>query len=361
MAPQAVEKARNRLGNGVPPGQSRDVAASRLGVMREIVRRIRAPHIERILWRVVAALPVAIGRDEVDPGGIFAERPPRIADIVEEIGAQHVPPQSPSFGESLVEHMHGAAPDVVDRAHVPAQVMESRRGRLDEGDHVMVAAVDAVQKRDAVARPVGKAQAERSRIELNRAPDVAGEEQDMRKAPRRDALNVSTEWRAAHAGARRDLRELRLLVWRGFRRDLDLHEVPIVIVKPEAVRIDPRRRVEPLDAKPLKPLGEAVEIVFEHAERDMPELLARTLADRDPDMRIAARLHGEDAAVLIDLESELAVEISGDLKIGNGEMKPIDRMHAKFARTSRRLDGAADGGHGVSSLPTSRLGRDAGR
>jgi len=60
-------------------------------------------------------------------------------------------------------------------------------------------------------------------------------------------------------------------------------------------------------------------------------------------MRIAARLHGEETAVLVDLESELAVEILGDLEIGNGEMKPVDRMDAEFAGTPRRLDGAANG------------------
>ena len=40
----------------------------------------------------------------------------------------------------------------------------------------------------------------------------------------------------------------------------------------------------------------------------MSELLARALAERDPDMRVAAALHGEELAVLLKLESELAVE-----------------------------------------------------
>ena len=181
--------------------------------------------------------------------------------------------------------MHGAAADVVDRAHVPAQMMQARRARFDEGDHMMIAAVNAVQEGDAVAGPVGEAQAERSRIELNRLLDVAREQEDMRQAPGRDARNVAPERRAALARADGDLGEIRLLVGRGFRRDLDFDQVAVVIVKPEAVRFDARRRIEPLDAELLKPLGEAVEIVVKRAERDMSELLARALAERDPDMR----------------------------------------------------------------------------
>ena len=112
-----------------------------------------------------------------------------------------------------------------------------------------------------------------------------------------------------------------------------------MIVKPQAIRFDARRRIEPLYAQRLKPLGETIEIVVERAERDVSELLARTLAEGNPDMRIAARLHGQKTALLVDLEPELAVEIFGDREIGNSEMKPVDRMNAKFARTSGRLDG----------------------
>ena len=68
----------------------------------------------------------------------------------------------------------------------------------------------------------------------------------------------------------------------------------------------------------------------------MSKLLARTLAERDPDMRIAGGLHGEETALLVDLKSKLAVEIFGDREIGNSEMKPVDRMNAEFAGTSGR-------------------------
>ena len=72
----------------------------------------------------------------------------------------------------------------------------------------------------------------RARIELNRLLDVAGEEEDMRQATGRDARNVAPERRAALARADGDLGEIRLLVGRGFRRDLDFDQVAVVIVKP---------------------------------------------------------------------------------------------------------------------------------
>src|SRR5580693_9917060 len=99
---------------------------------------------------------------------------------MEEVGAQNVPSETPSARKALVQHMHGAAADVVDGAHVPAQMMQAGRARFDEGDHMVIAAVNAVQESDAVAGPVGEAQAERSCIELDRLLDVAGEEEDMR-------------------------------------------------------------------------------------------------------------------------------------------------------------------------------------
>src|SRR6185312_21856 len=156
-----------------------DVEVSRLGVVGEIVRGVRTPYVERILRPMVAAVPVAVGGHIVDAGRIFAETAPRIADIVEEVGAEDVAPEAPPLREPLAEHMHGASPDLVDRAHVPAQVMQPRRVRVGEGDHVMIAAVNAVQKRDPVAGPVGEAQAEHAGIELDRALDVAAEQEDM--------------------------------------------------------------------------------------------------------------------------------------------------------------------------------------
>src|SRR5215469_10163096 len=97
---------------------------------------------------------------------------------------------------------------------------------------MMVAAVNAVQKGDAVAGAVGKAQAEHAGIKLDRLLDIAGEQEHMRETPGSNAFHVAPERRAALAGASGNLRELGLLTRRGFCRDLDFDEVAVVIVKP---------------------------------------------------------------------------------------------------------------------------------
>jgi hypothetical protein len=75
-------------------------------------------------------------------------------------------------------------------------------------------------------------------------------------------------------------------------------------------------------------------------------------------MGVALRLHRQKTAVLVDLKSELAIEAFGDRKIGNGEMKPVDRMNAEFAGTTGWPDSLANGGHGrILSFPIALAGR----
>src|ERR1700721_995563 len=101
----------------------------RLVVMNEVLGDIRAPGIEGIVRGVIPRRPVAGGGDVVDIGGIFAETSPRILHVVEGFRAEHVAAQAPAFGEALVEHVHGAGADLVDRADIPAEVMMARSVR----------------------------------------------------------------------------------------------------------------------------------------------------------------------------------------------------------------------------------------
>src|ERR1700722_12830485 len=87
----------------------------------------------------------------------------------------------------------------------------------------------------------------------------------------------------------------------------------------------------------------------------MSKLLARTLAERDPNMRGAGRLQGQKTSLLVGLKSEFAVESFGDREIGNSEMKPVDRVNAEFAGTAGWLHGVANGGHDASSRIQCRL------
>ena len=52
--------------------------------------------------------------------------------------------QAPAAGESLVGHLHGPEPDLVNRADVPTGVMQAGTFRLREGNHAVIAAVNAV-------------------------------------------------------------------------------------------------------------------------------------------------------------------------------------------------------------------------
>ncbi len=113
---------------------------------------------------------------------------------------------------------------------------------------------------------------------------------------------------------------------------------------------DACRRVEPPDAHRLQPLGEALEIVLERAERQEAVLLARSLADRAPEMGMAVGLHRQLAARLADLEPEVVVERLRDREVGDEEVEPVERMDAELAGAPDRLDGPADRGHGHSSL-----------
>ena len=79
---------------------------------------------------------------------------------------------------------------------------------------MVIAAVNAVQEGDAVAGPVGEAQAQHARIELNRLLDVAREQEHMRETSGMHARNVAPERRATLARSDRDLRKLGLLVRR---------------------------------------------------------------------------------------------------------------------------------------------------
>ena len=128
---------------------------------------VRTPQVERSPPAAGPRLPVLVDRDVVDVAGIFRVAAPRIAHVVEIVGAEHVAAEAPAVGEALVGHVGGADADVVDRADVPEQMMQAGAVRLHERDHVMVAAVDAVHERDqiagAVATAAGRARRGRTR------------------------------------------------------------------------------------------------------------------------------------------------------------------------------------------------------
>ena len=109
--------------------------------------------------------PVVIDRNVVDIGRILAPAAPRVSHVMEVVGAEHVPAHTPARSEAFVGHLHSAEPDLVNAANVPAQVVQTAGGRFGECQHVMIAAMDAVHKGDAVAGSVGQSQPKNVAIE----------------------------------------------------------------------------------------------------------------------------------------------------------------------------------------------------
>src|SRR4029079_11243826 len=81
-------------------------------VDRKFARHLRTPEIKRILRLVIGGRPTLVLRNVVDIARIFGEAAPRVAHVVEIVGAKHMPPETPAFGPALVVHAHGAQADI---------------------------------------------------------------------------------------------------------------------------------------------------------------------------------------------------------------------------------------------------------
>src|SRR5260370_16786109 len=105
---------------------------------------------------------------------------------MEIVGPQHVAAESPAGAKSLVCHLHGAKPDLLNRSDIPAQMMQSRCIGADERDHVMIAAVNAMHECDHVAGAVRQAQSEYVPVEIDGLRNIAREDEDVPQSPRPD-------------------------------------------------------------------------------------------------------------------------------------------------------------------------------
>ena len=209
---------------------------------------------------MAAGLPVLLGRDVVDVAGVLRIAAPGIPHIVEVVGAEDVTAETPALAVALARHVHGAEPDVVDAAHVPAAVVQPGSGRLRERQDVMVAAVDGVHEGDAVGT-VGETQADDVRVERQRAIDVGGEHEHVRQPARPHDRRLGPHRRARHAFRRRRPGPGRLVCRRHLGRDLDLDEQAGRIPKPEAVALETLGRVDERDAVRFRALLQIGQVV----------------------------------------------------------------------------------------------------
>ena len=98
---------------------------------------------------------------------------------MEVVGTEDMPTKTPAVGEALVGHVGRADSNVVDRADIPAAMVQARTLGLHECDHVMVATVDAMHEGNEIAGSVRQAKPEHVVIERDRLRDILGESQDM--------------------------------------------------------------------------------------------------------------------------------------------------------------------------------------
>jgi hypothetical protein len=92
-------------------------------IVGEVGRRFRPPDIERVLRRVIVAIPVVVGRNKIDVGRIFAVAAPGIAHIMEVIGPEDMAAKTPTLRKAPIRHLHGASADSVDRSDLPTAMM----------------------------------------------------------------------------------------------------------------------------------------------------------------------------------------------------------------------------------------------
>src|SRR5262245_5034650 len=165
----------------------------------------------------------------------------------------------------------------------------------------MIASMDAVQKCNIVARMIGQPHTEHLSVELDRLRHIPREQQDMSQTAGMGASHCATEWCSALTGTGDAYREFTLFVWRGLRGNLDLDQISVVIMKPDPIGVDARRRIEPLDPHRLQALREFVDVLLECSERHVTVLLAWSFADRAPFVRVPFSVDRENVASFPDV------------------------------------------------------------
>ena len=185
--------------------------------------------------------------------------------------------EAPAARVAVVGHVHGAEPDVVDPADVPARMMDPGPARLREGEDVMVAAVHRVHEGDDVGA-VGQAQAEIARIERDRARSTSVVNISMCESRRGRTIGALART-GAPATPSGDDDQVPDVLWSGdtFAATLTSTSTPAGIAQPEAVAREARGRIEDLGAVRFRRALSCGRSSAVAAERHMVQPLARAL------------------------------------------------------------------------------------
>ena len=233
------------------------------------------------------------------------------------------------------------------RADVPTAMVEAGRRRLHQRQHVMIAAVDAVQEGDAVGGAIGQAQAQRTLVEGGRGLDVAREDQHMRQPARPHRRRFLPRGGAGYAARRRRPYAFALAIGRHFARDLHLDQHAFGIAKPETVAFEAGRRIDQSDALAFDARFQPRQVVGVAAERQMMQRLGLgALHHRAPAVVVPEGLDRQRITVARQIEPEAAVKILRHRRVRHGQHELVERMHAQRIAFGGRRDIAADGGHG---------------
>ena len=134
------------------------------------------------------------------------------------------------------------------------------------------------------------------------------------------------------------------MVRRGLGRDLDLEEHARGVTAPEAVALEPLRRLDELDPVRLRPLLQIGEVVAVAAKRKVVQLLAPALDHDAPILIVTEGPQRKRAGRGRDVEPEIRIKAPCLLKVGHREHEMIERMHADPTLIGRGHV-APNGGH----------------
>src|SRR5881628_173946 len=257
------------------------MSGQELAVQAEVLGHRRTPTVERVRLGEVARLPRALLGNVVEVVEVLREAPPGVADVIEEVRADHVTAESPSRLAARLLHLRGAHRDLVHGADLERPVVEARSLRHEEREVVVVRG--AAQEDDHLARPVGELHPEHARVEVELAVEPTGEEEHV---PEPAGLRPEACVGTAASDLARDAagaveRERRVRGRHDARLVADVDEIGVGVPDPEAALRRTARRVDLADARAPHGLARRRVLVPRRAEREMVEALLRPAVEED--------------------------------------------------------------------------------
>src|SRR5438094_5978826 len=156
--PQPSRMMRTR---GVCTSVRRIRESVRLGVYPERGGALGTPAVQCVGGRPVPRFPGRVLRNVIEVEEVLGEAAPWVANVVEEVGADHVPAEAPERLPAALPHAQRAHRHLVDAADLERAMVEARTLRLEEREVVVVGA--AAHEGHDLPAAVGEPHAEDAR------------------------------------------------------------------------------------------------------------------------------------------------------------------------------------------------------